>query len=459
MSKFIVYSENGEILDLAIELSRKHEVQLCIHEKSEQEIGKGIVTYMKHWWFRMGQGYTWIFDSCSFGKLQDWLREQGESVFGGCEKGDKLENDRQLNQKWFKGLGYKISPSKNFQDFDKASEFVRSQPGKLFILKQNGDAPKSLNHKGKFKDGSDMLFHLEELKKKWNESEHGKIDFDLMEIVEGLEVGASAFFNGHDWMRDKEGKVVGFLNFEEKKEINGGLGETTGEMGTLFYGCNEDNRLFRDVVLRPGISEYLSSINFRGVFDINFIRLKDGTIIPLEPTCRPGIPSTSYEFIEALDNPAEVLDAVARGYDIPVTITPGWGMVMVIAAKPYPVESEVPPEDSSLGEKLWILKDNKPQKDFTPSQLNHIHLENFYKDDEGNYRVATKNGYLLTVTCSGLSTIAGTRRHLLDYIKENIYISGMKYRTDIGQRCEEYEEIVKEQVKESMFVPSLFVKA
>jgi phosphoribosylamine--glycine ligase len=458
--KFLIFSEFGELLDLSMELERKNVMQFVVADHGYKKIGENIVTFATHWWLRMGQNFTWIFDGCSNGKLQDWLRAQGENVFGGCEAGDKLENDRQLNQKWFKSLGYKISPSKNFTEFDSAITFVQANAGKLFIMKQNGDAPKGLNHKGKFKDGSDMVFHLTEMKKKWNEAEYGKVDFDLMEIVEGMEVAASAFFNGHDWMRDKTGKVVGFLNFEEKKEINGNLGETTGEMGTLFYGCTEDNELFRRIILRPGVADYLREIGFRGVFDINSIRLNDGTIIPLEPTCRPGIPSTSYEFIEALVDPAGTLAAVAAGFDAPVEIVPGFGMVMVIAAKPYPVEADIEQEASSMGEKLWILNQDKSQKEFSNSQRNHIHLENFCRDEEGNYRVATKNGYLLTVTSSGLSSISGTRKHLIDYIKENIYISGMKYRTDIGQRCEDYEDLIKQESTENIFTAApLFVKA
>ena len=41
-------------------------------------------------------------------------------------------------------------------------------------------------------------------------------------------------------MRNADGKVVAFLNSEEKKEIDSGLGETCGEMGTLFYVTTED---------------------------------------------------------------------------------------------------------------------------------------------------------------------------------------------------------------------------
>ena len=43
-----------------------------------------------------------------------------------------------------------------------------------------------------------------------------------------------------------------------------------------------------------------------------------------------------------------------------------------------------------MGEKLWVLQNNRPSKELFQSQRNHIHLENFCKDEDGNYRVATK---------------------------------------------------------------------
>ena len=438
--KFIFYTEFGEIADLAIHLQdvEGHEVVFHVADKDYRVIADGILTHVDDWYRYMGKGYVWVFDSCSFGDLQEWLREKGESVFGGCSEGDRLENDRQAGQEWFKEAGFDQVESHNFKDFDKAREFVESNTDRRWILKQNGSAPKSLSHMGKFDDGSDMLYHLDELKKRWNEAQYGPIDFDLMEVVEGLEVAASAFFNGSDWMRDAQGKVTGFLNFEEKKEADGNTGETTGEMGTTFWGCTEENELFREMICRPAIKARLKKIGFRGVFDINCIVTDEGKIVALEPTCRFGVPATAYEFCEAMDSGAgKLIEAVAKGQSKPVALFHGWGMVMVIAAKPFPVEADVDDEATSIGERLWVLKDGEPVDEFDSEQKKHIHLYNFKRDDEG-YKVATKSGYLLTVTATG-EEIAKVREGLVEYIKENMMLAGMKYRSDIGKRVEEYE--------------------
>lgn len=441
--KFLLFSEFGEIADLGIHLQQVegHEVLFHIEDKESRKIAEGILEHIRNWYRCIGKGYIWCFDTCSYGDLQDWLREQGEAVFGGCAEGDALENDRQAGQDWFAEAGFDQVESQNFTDFDEAIIFAQGHDGRL-ILKQNADAPKSLNHMGKFDSGEDMLFHLEELKKSWNESTFGKVDFDLMEVVEGLEVAASAFFNGTDWMRDSSGKVTGYLNFEEKKEADGGTGESTGEMGTTFWGCTEDNELFREIICRPAIAARLKKIGFRGVFDINCIVTDEGKIVALEPTCRFGVPATSYEFCEGLESGAgKLLDAVARGKDVPVEVRQGWGMVMCVVAKPFPVEANIDREATSQDERLWILRDGEPVDDFSMDQWRHIHLYNFSEEDSV-YRVATKNGYLLTVTATG-EDIKTIREGLVEYIKSNLFISGMKYRTDIGKRVEDYEDAAR----------------
>ncbi|GAC1413878.1 MAG: hypothetical protein NVSMB66_6580 [Candidatus Doudnabacteria bacterium] len=435
--KFIIWSNFGELLDLAIHLKEveKNEVLLYIPDKEYQKIGEGIIPKLKGNWFDYtGKGYIWCVDGCSDGRVQDYLREKGEAVFGGCKKGDKLENDRQLGQNWFKAAGFYQPESVNFKDIDKTIEFAKKRTDKMWVLKQNGDAPKSINHIQKFKSGVDMIFHLEELKKTWNDGANGKFDCDLMEKVEGMEVAASVFFNGKDFLKNKEGKVCGFINWEEKKETDGNGGDTTGEMGTSFLYADENNKMFREIIMKPKIKEVLQKIGFRGVFDINGSITKKG-YVAFEPTMRFGVPATSYEFLEGLDMRTDrLIEIIAKGLNAPISLYKGLGMVMVIASRPYPVEADIEASATSQEQVLW---DNKKESFFayTPDTLKHVHLQNFYKEDD-KYRVATKNGYLFTCTGRG-KTIKETRESLIKYIEENTYISGMKIRRDIGKRVED----------------------
>ncbi len=449
--KFYVLSTYGELLDVAMQLKDEgNEVVFSVPEKDYSKIGEGILKKDNDWFNYLEKDYIFLIDGCENGKLQTYLRDRGEFVFGnGGEKSEEIENDRQVGQKLFKEAGFRQPYSQNFSGknaFDEAIQFIQKNKDTKFILKQNADAPKSLNHAGKFDGNEDMLFHLDGLKKSWNEAEFGEINFDLMEMVEGMEVAISAFFNGSEFMKNKKGKIVAFINFEEKKEADGGLGEVTGELGTTFIGTTEDHPLVKEVMIRPEIIKKLKDLNYRGVVDLNGSKTSKGYVV-FEMTTRPGIPASSYEFIEGLNMPTgEMIELVAKGSDFPIEIKEGLGMVMVVAAKPFPVDVSEKSQ-TSLGERLWILKNGKPIKEFTDEQKKHIHLENFEKSD-GIYRVATKNGYLLTVTGTG-RTIKETRDKLIKYIKDNLYVSGQKWRSDIGKRIEEYESELNTYKEES----------
>ena len=440
--KFIVISTYGEILDLCMYLKyvEGHEVIMSVPDKEYKSIGNGIIEKFDHWFDYIGKGYIWIIDGCENSHLQDHMRQHGEPVCGSDDMMAEYENDRQKGQKWFKEAGFYQPESYNFKDIDSAIQFIEDHKDQEWILKQNGDAPKFINHKGKFPGNEDMLFHLNELKVKWNTQEFGPFDCDFMEVVKGFEVAVSAFWNGHDYLRNKEGKVVAFHNHEHKKECDGNLGETTGEMGTTFIGVDETDQFVKDVILNPVIVKKLKESNFHGVFDINCIVSSKG-IVALEPTSRFGIPATSYEFMEGLLTPTgDLIEALAKGLDTPIEIHKGWGIVLVIAARPYPVDhesAEITNDATSLGEKLWLIQNGKPIKELTPEQRHHIHLENFEKTDEGDYKVATKSGYLLTVTWKG-ATLKEVQEKSKQYIHDNMYISGMKFRQDIGEGLEEW---------------------
>lgn len=440
--KFIVISTFGELLDLAIQLEKVegYKTSFCVLDNDYEKIGDGIVTKEKNWHQCIGQEYIFVIDGCENADLQDWLREIGEFVVGTNKIMAEYENNRQLGQKLFKEAGFQQPMSKNFTNIDEAIKFVKENSKDKYILKQNADLPKSVNHKSHFDDNIDMIFHLEELKKGWSETSIGKFDCDLMTCVDGLEVAVSAFFNGHDFLKNKQGKIVGFINHEQKKAVDGNLGSTTGEMGTLFNGVDEDDILFSEIILRPEIIKKLRESDYRGVFDLNCIVTEEG-IVGLEPTSRFGVPATSYEFIGGLNSDTgKLLASMAMGLDEPIDIEMGWGIVQVIVSLPFPIEADMEETATSLGEKLWIIgKNGKPIKDFTSEQMKNIHLENFKKDNNDNYVVASKSGYLLTVTGQG-KNIKDAREKMLEYIKENIYISDFWYRQDLGKNIEEFYE-------------------
>jgi phosphoribosylamine-glycine ligase len=180
------------------------------------------------------------------------------------------------------------------------------------------------------------------------------------------------------------------------------------------------------------------------VFDINCILAEDGRLVALEPTTRPGIPATSYEYIEGMNSPTgELLSAMAKGINRKIDLHMGLGMVMCVVAKPFPLESDVEDDATSMGERLWIMQEGVPVSEFSLEQRHHIHLYNFKlklneETGEAYYSVPTKNGHLYTVTGRG-EYVSTTRDALIHYIKQNTFLPGMKYRQDIGKRIEQFD--------------------
>jgi len=130
------------------------------------KIGDGLVEKDSNWWEYLDSSWTFLIDGCERGRMQDYHRTAcGCAVFGGSERGNVLENDRRQGQQIFKDAGIRQPQSVNFTNIDDAIAFVQENRDRLWILKQNGDAPKSLNHKGHFEDNTDLLWHLESLKK------------------------------------------------------------------------------------------------------------------------------------------------------------------------------------------------------------------------------------------------------------------------------------------------------
>jgi phosphoribosylamine--glycine ligase len=439
---FVFITDFGEITDLAFHLKyhEKQNVVMQIKDSKWKKIGDGLIEKIDDFHEYLGQGAIFVFDGANSGKVQDYLRGQGEAVFGGSLLGDELENNRDKGQDLFKKMGFNQPFYQNFSDLDKLLEFVKVHKDKHYVLKQGGDLPKSMNHISKFEKSVDMIEHLEKLKQEWNSTEYGKPDFQLMEKVEGVEIAASAWWNGNDWMRNADGKIVGWGNGEEKKEIAGGIGTTTGETHTTFFPMSEDDELFKDILLRPALANWLKKSGFRGVVDINGMYTKE-SFVGFEFTMRFGIPSTSYEMIEGLESSAaDLLEAVAKGEQTPVRLKPGVGAVVVLSGKPYPVEATLPDEETSAGERLWLLKNGEPcLSDLWAPRFQHIHPYNVFFDEENqDYRIATESGYILTATGTG-DSIKEARDKAIGELEDKIYLTDMKWRADGGDRLMLYE--------------------
>ncbi|HEY4475082.1 MAG TPA: LAGLIDADG family homing endonuclease [Candidatus Paceibacterota bacterium] len=266
--------------DLAWKIKNEgHEVKCYIKNCTDEY--DGFLEKVPEWKPLVDWSDVVIFDDVGFGKEADTLRKSGKAVVGGSIYTDRLEEDREFGQSELKRLGMLTLPSWDFDDYDKALQFIKENPGRYVYkpttftsvnLFSSGDLKKGLLFTGKEEDGKDLYEIIEQNKKVLSRKVK---QFQLQKHVNGVEVGASAFFNGEKFITPI------LIAFEHKRLFPGELGSMTGEMGTSMFWC-EPNKLFKETTGK--MEEDLRKSGYVGYIDINCMVNGRG-IYPLEFTC------------------------------------------------------------------------------------------------------------------------------------------------------------------------------
>ena len=404
--KFLFVSWESLSGDLAWQIKKEgHEVKIYIKETTD--VYDGFLDKVDDWKANVDWADVVVFDDVGFGDQADKLRKQGKAVVGGSVYTDRLEEEREFGQSEMKRLGMLTLSSWDFDNYDVALKFIQENPGR-YVYKPSGFVPsdwKGLLFMGKEEDGKDLYEILA----------HNKItlskkikQFQLQKFASGVEVGASRFFNGQDFV----GPIT--IGFEHKRLFPGELGPLTGEMGTSIFWC-ESNYIFRATLEK--MKDDLQKSGYVGYIDINCIVNGRG-IYPLEFTCRFGYPFISIQGEGVLSPWGEFLHAIANHQPYDLKVKRGFQIGVVIATPPFPYDDKSEVEiyhDSSI-----LFK--KPN-------IEGVHLGDV-KFADGDWRVAGNSGYDLVVTGSG-STMEEARKQAYSRI-DNIMLQNMFYRTDIG---------------------------
>lgn len=408
--KFLFVSFEGLIGDLAWQVKKEGcEVKYYIHDKSEKDVCDGFVEKCDDWKEFKDWANVIVFDDIGFGQIAEDLRKEGKLVVGGSVYTDKLEDDREFGQDELKKAGINILPHWDFNDFDEAIGFVKKNPDR-YVIKPSGKAQneKELLFVGQEEDGNDVVDVLQHYKKSWSKKLN---NFQLQKFVQGVEIAIGVFFNG------KDSVYPIFINFEHKKMFPGGLGPSTGEMGTLGMWC-PPNKLFNETILK--MKPALQASGYVGYVDLNCIVNARG-IYPLEWTMRFGYPTISLQLEGVTSNWSAFLRSIAAGETVELKTKRGFQICVVIAVPPFPFTDQAAFKRYSEDATIIFKKPN----------LDGVHLGDV-KLVEDDWRLAGQSGYALIVTGSG-TTVEEARKQAYSKVK-NILIPNMFYRTDIGER-------------------------
>ncbi len=406
--KFLFVSWESLSGDLAWHIKKEgHLVKIFIKSTSYSDVYDGFLDKVKNWKEHVDWADVIVFDDIGFGKIADRLRKKGKRVIGGSEYTDHLEDDRGFGQSEMKKAGMNILPHWDFFNYDVALKFLQDNPGR-YVYKPSGFVPsdwKGLLFLGKEEDGKDLYEILSHNKKTLSR----KIkQFQLQKFVAGIEVGASAFFNGVNFIYPVN------IAFEHKRLFPGEIGPLTGEMGTSMLWV-EPNMLFRSTLER--MKEKLVKSGYIGYIDINCIVNARG-IYPLEFTCRFGYPTISIQIEGVISRWGDFLYAIAGHETFDLKTKKGFQIGVCIVTPPFPFDD--PSEIAIYKDSSILFK--KPNQD-------GMHLGDI-KLVDGDWRIAGDTGYDLIVTGSGM-TMEEARRQAYARI-DNIMLQNMFYRTDIG---------------------------
>ena len=373
------------------------------------------------------------------------MRATGKSVIGGSKLVDKLELDRVWGNKIAKECGILAPEMYPFTEFTDIANFIKERGGK-WVLKQCGkiDEVKGLNFVAKMPNSEDLLDFLPILEKNWVEGV--KKDFVLQEKIDGHEMAIGSFWNGHEFMKDKDGDELCEENWEHKPLFPGGLGESTGEQYTVQQMVKAKySKLFSETLDK--CRELLKQIDYRGDFDVNTIVTDKGAYF-LEFTPRMGVPATSGMLEFHKSSWYDLLKAMADGtqpknfeYD------PDYCIVSWLYTKPFPFvnshkmtalyEGAKPPEGMEeiadvlsfrMSNSEGIIVNFKP--DFTKEDWTHIHPDGLRFQD-GKLKVANPDGYVLTATEMG-KTVDEAGQKLNELLKKIVVPKGF-WRNDFDK--------------------------
>ncbi len=409
--------------DLAYLLTKEgHSVKLFIKNKKSRDNFDNMVKRVTDWRAELswvGKKGLIVFDDVGYGAIQDRLRKQGYTVFGGSEMGEKLELNREYGQEIFKKYGMKTVELKDFENMDDAVMFIKKNRGK-WVIKTDNSNGKFYSYIGELESGEDTLSLLR------NYLLHSPINrksVTLHKRVHGVEIGVGRYFNGTDWVGPIE------YNLEHVHFFPGNIGAPTSEMGTLaWYDSDETNKLYQETIAR--MKDFLVEAKFRGDFEINCIVNESGAH-PLEATARIGTPIIHLHS-EIHDSPwGEFLHAVASGKQYDLKWKKGYGMVLLMAVPPFPY-SKYSKEYDYYGIRIHF-------KDIDKKDFGHIHFEEVslspFKENE--YYISDRQGYVLYVTSMG-DTIEEAQKKLYALAKK-IVIPKVMYRNDVGKKFAEEE--------------------
>jgi phosphoribosylamine-glycine ligase len=406
MSNFLLLSESGTLLGLAMRLKKEgHSLRMKLFDSDYDGLGTGLVDSAQN--FRYGE--TIIAEVVGFGQVMEQYRWHGVSIFAGSEFADKLEADRGFAEKVMNKAGIDTPESKSVKSWDDARKVAGTLSEKSdsnrVVLKPEGN----LSGVVPSYVASDLEDALEMLKQFERRFGGGEVELTVQEFIEGVAVSTEGWFDGEGW-------IEGMFNhtLERKSFLAGDLGPSTGCTGNVVWASGRDPLV--ETLLIP-LTKTLKEHRYVGPIDVNAVCNKEGAF-GLEFTPRFGYDAfpcllgtlCQFDFGAFIDN-------VARGDSSKASLGEGFGASVRVGLPPWP--SEKFPGESGIPIRGF---DEEDKEWFYPYEVSYI-------DEE----LVTSKGFGILGVVNGQGATIHTAFAKAYARVEKMKVPELQYRNDLAK--------------------------
>lgn len=353
--------------------------------------------------------------------LETW-RRQGYPLFCSNRECTAWELDRLLGQKVLQQAGIATLSTVEFSSYRDAMQYQLAHLNKRFVAKPSADVSKALSYVSK--GAEDMLFMLEH----WQRTQP-KTKFVFQEFFPGVEMAVGGWCG-------RNGFSQWFLeNFEFKKFMNDDKGCNTGEQGTVMRYLKAEDSVLAQKVLLPLEMELVRQ-GYMGYVDVAVMIGEDGTIAPLEFTCRHGWPL--FQIQQALHpDTAGWMKSLLEGWDLfePVQDI-AVGVVVTMPNFPF---SETLKRSEVTGFPVWGIT---PENRFNIHPAEMMLGEGYNEKGKKEPMLVTAGDYVLVASGTG-KIVRSAQDRCYGVIDELKIPNSPMYRTDIGNRLEKQLPLLK----------------
>src|SRR5208283_1448261 len=392
-------------------------------DREKEIVGEGIVkkVYDLELLKRKYLGWAdviFLTDNTKYLDMLEPYRQMGYPIFGPSPEAAELELNRILGQKAMKDSGMNIIPSKAFNDYKVAAQFVRKNQEYL-VSKPSGDADKALSFVGD--DAASMEYMMVE---RWDKNDKYRHDakkhgFILQEKKTGCEMAVGGWFGPGGWSQ------YFYENFEYKRVMACDLGQNCGEMGTVSMYVS-DSKL-ADIALKP-LTKLLHKLNYVGFIDNNGTIDDNGDFWPFEFTMRPGWPTFHNQMATHVGDPVQWMVDLMAGNDTLEVMENTVCVSVVVAIPDFPNSKHT-------------KKDVTGIPIYNASDREHVHLCDVMRGENVPVQIGSDiirmphyvscGDYICVVTGTG-ETISGARRSAYAAARKIKMPVRPFYRPDIG---------------------------